>query len=83
MALHSKQTVCNPKRPTQLYPVDADGVELMIFADNDIYLGNSDLSEKTGFILKTGNIVHLSLGPGEMLYGLGEATVFILATKNG
>lgn len=85
MALHSKQVTVKSEA-TELYPLDLDGVELTITSDQDIYLGNSDLSEKDGFLLPKLTILCLSLGPGERIYGLcpsDAATVYVLATKNG
>ena len=85
MALHSNQVTIKSE-PTELYPIDLDGVELTIQASADIYLGSDTLSEKTGFLLPKASILSLSLGPGEHIYGLcvdDAATVYVLATKNG
>ena len=84
MTLHSQQVVCNAVNPTLLYPPDEDGVELTIRAAGVVYLGNGDLSVDNGYQLAKDTNIHLSLGPGELVYGLGDAvTVYILATKNG
>ena len=82
MTLCSQQVATNDEKPTLLYPSDSDGVELVISTSAEIYVGNSDLTEKTGFKLDRGEILSLSLAPGELIYGLGVATVYVLATKN-
>ena len=84
MALHSQQVVVG-NTATALYPVDTDGVELTVSANKDIYIGNSDLSNTTGFLLAKDTVLCLSLGPGEQLFGLtsnDNVTAFVLATKN-
>ena len=86
MALHSKQVTAVLSPPVEVYPVDADGVELVISAGDEIYLGSSDVSANTGFRLVKGDCISLSLGPNERLYCMttkGSITVYVLATKNG
>ena len=82
MVLHSQQVIIGT-RPVLLYPADTDGVHLVISANADIYIGNSDLTTETGYYLPDGNAVDLELAPNELLYGLveeGRATVYVLAT---
>ena len=84
MTLHSQQTIIGTN-PELLYPVDTDGVRLTISASADIYLGNSNLTTSTGYLLPSGDNVDLVLGPNELIYGLveeGRATVYVLATMN-
>ena len=86
MAISSGQVTVSTT-PVELHTADPDGVDIIINASQNIYIGRSDVSTETGYLhTKTDPPLFLMLGPDEVLYavraGSQDAVVTSLRTKN-
>ena len=73
--------------PVAVNTVDEDGVLVIINANQNVYLGNADVTISTGYLhSKTDPPLHLDLAPNEIVYairaGSQDAIVTTLRTHN-
>lgn len=76
--MRSAQITVNDSTPTLLSEYAASreqlNVRLPSGMGNDVYLGASDVTDSTGFVLSAGNTIKVDLEPGDSLYAICSAT---------
>ena len=74
MAISSGQVTASTT-PIAIYAADIDGMELVLNATQNIYIGDSTVSTSTGYLhTKTDPPLKMSLGPNEVLYAVRAGT---------